>query len=163
LGFILILMLGANYYFRVIEAPKPPEATVPGPGATAGTTEPLAKDNPTSSTTPPTASPPSTKTAAPPAPQGPSQNVIRVTDLRFVTENNIRFAAGTATNISSKTLTYMEVEVSLLNADGAPTGSVMVNTARESKPFPPGSSWRFRATVLDNRATALRLKTATGF
>ncbi|MDP2857151.1 MAG: FxLYD domain-containing protein [Bacillota bacterium] len=166
LGFIVVLIVGANYFFNMTKAPKPPEAAV-SPKATvtppAGTTEPPSKDDPTSSTTPPTTSPPATKTAAPPALQGPSQSVLRVTDLRFVVENNIRFAAGTATNVSSKTLKYMEIEVGLLSRDGQQVGSVMVNTARETKTFPPGSTWKFRATVLDNRATSLSVKTATGF
>lgn len=159
LGLIAVLILGGRYFFGYITGEKaPPTASPP-----AGTTETPKKEDATSSTSPPTAAPPATQTPSKPAPEGPSQSVVRVTDLRFVVENNIQFAAGTATNVSSKTLKYIEIEISLLNKDSQPVGSVMVNTARESKTFPPGSTWKFRGTVPDNRATSLRVKTATGF
>ena len=162
MGVIVVLILGAVYFFDRIAAEKSPPASSPP----TTTTEPPKKDDPTSGTSPPAATPPLPTAQAPPsgpAPQGPSQNVVRVTDLRFVVENNIRFAAGTATNVSSKTLKYIEIEIGLLNVDGQPVSSVMINTARESKTFAPGSVWKFRVTVLDSRATSLRVKTATGF
>ncbi len=159
LGFILVLIVGANYFFNFFTGEKtPPTASPP-----ASTTEAPKKDDATSSTSPPTTAPPATTTPSKPTPEGPSQSVVRVTDLRIVVENNIRYATGTATNVSSKTLKYIEIEISLLNKDGQSLQSLMVNTARESKTFPPGSTWKFRGTVVDNRVTTLRVKTATGF
>lgn len=75
------------------------------------------------------------------------------------TEYGSRVIEGTVKNNSSKELSYVQITFALLDSDDAQVGSALDNVNN----LAAGTTWKFKASVLEDSATTARVASLTGF
>lgn len=86
-------------------------------------------------------------------------NELVVVDSRPVSESYARYVVGTVKNNSSRSYGYVQVEINLYDSGGNQVGSTLDNTNN----LEAGGTWKFKALILDDRATSYKVIKVTGF
>lgn len=74
-------------------------------------------------------------------------------------EEYVSYEMGQIKNVSDDTYGYVQVEIRLLDDSGAVVGSSMANV----NGLEPGEVWKFRAALMEKRATQIQIKDVMGF
>ena len=99
---------------------------------------------------------PTSKTSQPPV-------ALVVTGLRLVVEQGVKYVVGTVKNNTRQNYRYVQLEMNLYDKSGSYLNTLLKNSAASNQAIPPGSSWAFKAIVMDNRASSVRTKSVKGF
>lgn len=104
---------------------------------------------------------PQTRTEPTPSETEPStESGLTVVSFNWATEEyGSRYLVGTVKNNTDKQYSYVQVEFNLYDNSGAQVGS----TADNINNLEPHGTWKFKAMVMEEKATRAKLKGITGF
>jgi hypothetical protein len=84
---------------------------------------------------------------------------LEVLDSKSQVEEHTRYVVGTVRNNTYHTYGYVQVEINLYDSAGNQVGSTLANTNN----LEPGAIWKFKAIIIEDRATKFRVVNVTGF
>jgi N-acetylmuramoyl-L-alanine amidase CwlA len=70
-----------------------------------------------------------------------------------------KYIAGTVKNNTNKQYSYVQVEINLYDDAGNQVGSTLANANN----LEPGGTWKFKAPIIEEKATKYKVKDVTGF
>ncbi len=143
LVFSAILAVGTGSSSRI----EQPEQSLP----TASTTPSYSPG-----TVPTPAIPPEPARAAPQRQILPDLQVVNATTK---SDEYTRYVTGTVRNNTEHTYSYVQISINLYDGSRNQVGSTMANVNN----LEPGSTWNFKAIVLEDSATSFKVKEVTGF
>lgn len=84
---------------------------------------------------------------------------LEVLEHSTSSEQYSNYVVGTVRNNSNKKYGYVQISINLYDDSGAQVGSTMANLNN----LEPGGTWKFKALIMDKRASKYKIDKVTGF
>ncbi|BBF42020.1 hypothetical protein lbkm_0702 [Lachnospiraceae bacterium KM106-2] len=84
---------------------------------------------------------------------------LAVSDVKGTSDNYTSYATGKVKNNTDRTYSYVQVEINLYDKSGNQVGSTLDNVTN----LEAGSTWKFKAPILEQNVDNFKVKNVTGY